>query len=160
MSELIKVENEADKKNLLEQYRILLEYLNKINDIRETSNNWWTGMNVALIGMISYFRNMEGIEVIHKKLFLWTILLLGFVLCCSWLSSISSVKKRIDTAHTLLMELETYLPAKIFTASFLEREKDKSSLTLKEGVVPALFLIGYSFFAFMIYFNPNLSLVI
>lgn len=159
MIDLIKIQDDEDRTTLLEQYKILVESINKINDVRENLNNWWTGINVALISVMAYFRSAEGLGCTQKQLFLWTIIVLGFVLCCSWLSSIFTIKKSIDIRNNMLFEFEKHLPAKIFTIAILEmgRKKNKGSLSLKEAIVPALFLTGYAFFLFMLYCYPQLS---
>ena len=159
MAELIKLQTDEDKKNMTEQYKILIESINKLNNVRESSNNWWTTINGALLGVISYFRNMQGLEDSQKQMFLWTIVIVGFVLCYTWLSSIFTIKKGIDIRNRMLMEFEKHLPAQIFTLSIREirGEISKGSLSTKEAVVPILFLAGYTLFAFMLYFYPHIS---
>ena len=158
MTELINIHNSDDKKMLLDQYRILIDSLNHINNLREKSNDFWVGINSGLIGIFSYFRNTQFLLDVHHSLFLWTVLILGFVLCYTWLSSIFIVKKRIDILNCMLIEIERYLPAKLFTVFILRtgRAQGKGSLTLKESTVPVLFLIGYIICAFILYYHPQL----
>ena len=162
MSELIEIYEIEDKKILLEQYKVLLESINKLNDIREGANNWWVTSNAALLSIISYFRTIQEIEGSQRQVFLWTIICIGFILCYSWLSSILAIKKTIDKRNKMLLEFEKYFPAKTFTFSvpYIEGEGRKNSLTLKEAIVPLLCLVGYSFFALMLYFYPHLSAVL
>lgn len=160
MTKLIQLQSDEDKKILLDQYKVVIESINKINEIREASNNWWTSINGALVGVISFFRNVEGLQGSHKQMFIWTIVILGFILCYSWLCSIFNLKKNIDIRNHMLMEFEKHLPAKPFTLSILEvgRERNKGSVSLKESMVPLLFLAGYAFFAYMLYFYPTVSI--
>jgi hypothetical protein len=53
-----------------------------------------------------------------------------------------------------IVDLEKYFPVPIFKTFFAltQRKPDKSSLTIKEMFVPTLFLIGYFFFAFLLFF--------
>lgn len=157
MSEIINIQNSEDNELLLDQYRILMDTLYKINDLREKSNDFWVGMNSGLIGIFSYFRSTQFPLDVHHSLFLWTLLIIGFVLCYTWLSSILIVKKRIDILNCMLIEIERYLPAKLFTVFILKtgRTKGKNSLTLKESIVPVLFLIGYSMCALILYSHPH-----
>lgn len=159
MSDLIRIQNEEDKKSLLEQYKTVIDSISKLNDIRESSNGWWIGINGALTGAISYFRNIQELEGPQKQAFLWTIIIIGLILCYSWLSSILTIKRDIDKRNNMLFEFEKFLPAKTFTFAILdmERDKKKNSLSLKEAIVPILFLIGYMFFAVMLYFYPGFS---
>jgi len=157
MIEPIKMEDSDDKKILLDQYKILVDTLNKTNDLREKSNDFWVSINTGLLGVFSYFRDQFLLNV-HHNLFLWTLLIIGFILCCTWLNTLIIVKKRIDMLNTMIIEMERHLPAKLFTIFILKmgRIKGKGSLTLKESIVPILFIIGYNVGAFILYFQPNL----
>ena len=157
MSSLIKIADEEDKRILVDQYKILTDSINKLNDIRESANNFWTGLNGTLIAAIAYVKDMQSIGESPKFLFLVTILFLGMILSLSWLVFLLNIKKNIDTLNDMLIEIEGYLPAKIFTFAIcvLGRKSGRGSLSLKEMVVPILFILGYIFFAGMLYFYPK-----
>ena len=158
MVDLIRIQSEEGRENLSEQYKVLVDSVDKLNDLRENSNTWWASISGALIGIISYCRNVQGMEGAHKQAFLWTIVILGFVLCYTWLSSILTIKKAIDMRNRMLVECEAHLPVKIFTRSLLEVGGPiKGSISVKEAIVPLLFLAGYAFFAYMLYFYPQVS---
>ena len=42
---------EEDRKTLMEQYNLILESINKLNDVRETASNFWITINGTLIGI-------------------------------------------------------------------------------------------------------------
>ena len=157
-TQFILVTQEEDKKVLFEQYKIVVETLNKINEIRESANNFWTGINGALIAGIAYIRDAEGIEGAHKSYFIWTVIFVGIILSCSWLSYLSTIKKSVDIRNDMLIQFEKYFPAKVFTISIsnIGRKEGAGSLSIKEMFVPALFLLGYIFFAIMSYFYPKI----
>lgn len=158
MPPLVTIKDAQEKTMLLEQYRILTESLNKTNDIRETSNNFWTGLNGAIVGVVAYVKDMQSIEGSPKQLFLWTLIIIGFFISAFWLRALAHIKKNIDTRNEMLIEMEKYLPAKIFTTALaiLGRREGKSSLSLSEMKVPALFCLGYFIFALILLFYPSL----
>lgn len=156
--QLIAINKEEDRKYLFEQYKLVVESLNKLNDIRETSNNFWTGLNGALIAGIAYLRDAEGIGGTQKLYFIWTALTLGIILSLSWLSYLSSIKRSVDIRNDMILQLEEYFPAKIFTVpiSKVGRKEGGGSLSIKEMFVPGMFLIGYIFFSLTFYFYPSI----
>lgn len=158
MSQLVVLTGEDDKKYLLEQYKTLLDSINKLNDVRETSNNFWSGINGALIGTIAYIRDTQSVKCDQKFFFLFTILILGFLLTSFWLSSLVSIKNNLDVKSTLIVELEKYFPAKIFTFTMKKvpgKSENWSVLSLKEMFVPYAFLAGYIIFAILLWITPR-----
>lgn len=158
ISRLICLKNKEDKTILLEQYRILLESIHKLNDIRETANNFWIGINGALVATIAYVRDAKGACGDQKLFFLFTIVLLGFFLTSFWLSSLISIKNNIDIKNKLTAEIEEYLPAKIFTVTMKQKTGQKenwSALALKEMFVPLTFLLEYVIFAIFLWTTPT-----
>lgn len=158
LSQFIQLEQEEDKKFLIEQYKVTIDSLNKINDIRESSNNYWTSLNGAIIAGIAYLRDAEGVSGIQKSYFVWTAITLGLILSSTWLSFLFSIKKSVDIRNEMLLQFEKYFPAKIFTISIYKmgRKNGSGSLSIKEMFVPALFLLGYIFFAITFYFYPRI----
>jgi hypothetical protein len=59
----------------------------------------------------------------------------------------------VEVRNGLLVELERYFPVKVFTRTFelSQRQEGKSSLTLKEMMVPLMFLFGYLFFGILLF---------
>ena len=156
-SSVVTLTGEEDRNALTEQYKLLLESINKLNDGRETANNFWITINGALIGIIAYIRDAESMGGDQKPFLLFTVLFFGFVLTFSWLSSLSSIKKNLEIRNDLTIELEKYLPAKIFTLLMGKtgRKENWSSMVLKEMFVPLSFLIGYVSFAALLYIFPR-----
>jgi hypothetical protein len=132
--------------------------VNKVNEIRETANNFWIGLNGALMGFVAYIRDSENMGGEQKPLFVFTILFFGFLLTLSWLSSLVSIKNSIDIKNQIIVELEKYFPAKVFTLSMenmADKKENWSSMVLKEMVVPLIFLLGYIFFAALLCIVPK-----
>jgi hypothetical protein len=154
----IQIKQAEDKKLLFDQYKVAVESLNKINDLRETSNNYWTGLNGAIVAAISYVRDAERVSGAQKSYFIWTALVVGTILSLSWLSYLASIKKSVDMRNEMLLQLEEYFPAKIFTIAIAKmgRKQGGGSLSIKEMFVPGLFIVGYIFFAIAFYFYPRI----
>jgi len=153
----VHIQNEEGRKLAFEQYKILADSLNNINIVRENSNNFWTTVNTLLISSIAYLRGLEGVSQIQHTFLIWSILILGCFLSGAWMRSLLTIKASIDVRNKLLIELEKHFPAKIFTVSlsWLQRFKDKGSLTLKEMLVPCLFLLGYMSLAIILILFPQ-----
>jgi len=156
--DLINLQNEEDRKLVLDQYKLILDSLNKINDVREASNNFWIGINIALLGAVSYIRDTRGIEDIQKHSFAFTIILTGIVVSICWVSYLVTIKKRINIRNKMATQIEKQLPVKFITIAANKKEKGMgaSSLSYKEMAVPIFFLAGYLVFAFLIYIYPTI----
>lgn len=152
-----KYKGEAAQRIMTQQYGILVESLNKINETRENSNNFWVGANGLVISVLAYLRDAANIHQNHKSLFLATLITIGMLFCLTWLSYLGTIKKSIESRSDLLIKLEKRFPIPLFTkVFFLSEEKvGRSSLTVKEMFVPCLFLVGYIFFATLLFFFPQ-----
>lgn len=151
------IKSENDQYIAFEQYKILIESINKINDTRESSNNFWIGANSLGVSVLAYLRDAQNIHQYHKSFLLVTIIIIGMIFCLSWLSYLWTIKKSVETKSELLIKLEKNFPIPIFSKVFsLSKEKaGKAALTVKEMLVPSLFLAGYLFFAVLLFFFPQ-----
>ena len=154
---LISINNESEQKIAFEQYKILFESINKINDTRENSNNFWIAANSLGVSILAYLRDARNIDQDHKSFLLMTLIIMGIIFCISWLSYLWTIKKSVETRSEILVQLEKNFPLPVFSKVFsLSQEKaGKSSLTVKEMLVPCLFLAGYLFFAVLLFFFPQ-----
>lgn len=157
VSSTIMLKTEEDKKLLVEQYKVLVDSLNKLNEVRETANNFWTSVNGALTATLAYIRDAQSMGGSQKPFLLLTVLLFGFLLTLSWISALRSIKKSSEVKNDIIVEVEQYLPAKIFTASRRKpgKEEQRGSIALKEMLVPFTFLMGYIFFAVLLCLAPG-----
>ncbi len=155
-TKFINLDSEKDKPLLLEQYRILSESLNKTNDNRESLNNFWIALNGVIFGAISYIKDMPIESPPSKNIFIWVAILFGFIMSLFWIKALSSIKKSIDIRNEMLVKIEQFLPAKIFTFSLnkLGRRKGKESLSSTEKSIPVLFCVGYALIAFLFLAYP------
>ncbi len=159
-SKMVKLNKDANQERIIDQYKIIIDSINKINEVRESSNNFWVTVNSLGISAIAYISDNKGFGGNQKPLIIWVLILLGFILCLSWLSYLRTIKHSIDHRHSLLVIMEKYLPIPIFQI-FLEesgRKANKYSLTIREMFVPISFFLGYIFFSIlMIFFDTKFS---
>lgn len=142
------------KRMAFDQYKLLIESLNKINETRENSNNFWIGVNGLGASSLAYLRDTQTITQDHKCFLLWTLLALGVFLCLSWISYLKAIKNALAIRSELLVEIEKDFPLPLFSKVFyLSQEKpQKPLLTHREMLVPYLFLGGYILFAILLFF--------
>ena len=155
---IAEIKTEQEKTLLLEQYRILTEVVGKTTQNRETLNTSWTTLNGTIVGAIAYLKDMQLDNAPPKTLFIWFALLFGFVMSVVWLQSILCIKKNIDYKNKLLMEMEGFLPAKVFTVDLTTDKKEKGnySLSSTEISIPILFCLGYIVMAIIFLVYPNI----
>ncbi|MGI4850879.1 MAG: RipA family octameric membrane protein [Janthinobacterium lividum] len=145
--------NDDDKKLAFEQYRILVETLNHLHTIRESSNFFWIPVNVGAISAISYVREMDKVATFHKQILVWLIIIIGFGMCFSWIVYLRTIQQSIEKRNELLIKLEKFFPIPLFTnLLYNQSHTGKSKLTITQILVPCLFLGGYLFFAILMLF--------
>lgn len=139
---------------IINQYKILTDSLNNTNVIRESSNNFWMAVNGVCLSAIAYVKDSQISCSEHKHLFIYTLVLIGMVLCIFWINFLIAIKKTIQARNYLVVELEKYFPIKVFTRVFslTQQKTGAASLTLREIFIPILFLVGYFSFCFVLYF--------
>jgi len=153
-STLVQFQNEDERKMAFEQYKILVESINKLHETRESSSNFWVGANGLGASALAYLRDTHTLAQSHKHFLLWTLIILGIFLCLSWLSYLKTIKTSLAVRGNILATLEKRFPIPVFSQIFsLSSEKpSKGTLTRREMIVPYLFLAGYLFFAALLFF--------
>ena len=151
---VIQFQNKDEQKMAFEQYKILVESVNKLHETRENANNFWIGANGLGASALAYLRDTHSIGHPHKHFLLWTLVVLGTFLCLSWLNYLKTIKSSIVVRGNILANLEKRFPIPVFSQVFsLSSEAGlKGTLTHREMVVPYLFLAGYLFFAVLLFF--------
>jgi hypothetical protein len=147
-----------DKQISFEQYKLLLESINTLNNIREQSNNFWIVVNSMTISAVAFVREALPLKSDYKVVIVATILSVGFLLCYTWLSYLASIKEEIFLRQEILMSLEKQFPNQIFS-SIIKKIKRRSvgseSLTYNEMFVPGIFLVGYLIFVLLLLMAPQ-----
>lgn len=159
-SGFVDLQDIKDKTLLLEQYRILSEQVNKISENRESLNNFWITLNGAIVGGISYVKDMQIDNPHPKNLFIWALVFFGFFLSIFWAQALGKIGKDIQIKNEMVMEMEKFLPAKIFTTSYQIKAKtrEKGSLSSTEKNIPLFFCLGYFIVALVLLIYPNIIL--
>lgn len=141
----------------VQQYGILVDSINKINDTRENSNNFWIGANGLAVSILAYLRDAQNIQPHYKSILLITLVIIGLLFCITWLSYLATIKKTVEIRSEMLIKLEKNLPVPVFSKVFslTEEKAGKAALTVKEMLVPSLFIGGYLFFANLMFFFPQ-----
>ena len=157
--ELLKTQPKHDNNNnvILEQYKMVVESINKINDTRESSNGFWIATNGVGISILAYIRDAHIISQKQISILLIALITLGIIFSLSWISYLSSIKKALEVRNNMLFKLEHNFSIPIFSKILCLSNEDssKSELTIKEMFVPGLFLIAYLAFAVLFFFFPQ-----
>jgi len=155
LPESIKPEKKLDL--VMEEYKLLVESINKLNDTRESSNNFWITLNGLGLSAVAYLRDAQGFPQSHKPAFLITIILFGVFFCLTWLGYLGTIKRSVGIRTKALIELEERLPTPLFSKIFLHTKQQEGSdaLTPKEMLVPILFLISYGIFTVLLFLFPH-----
>ncbi|MBN9412647.1 MAG: hypothetical protein J0H12_01800 [Candidatus Paracaedimonas acanthamoebae] len=153
----ISLNKNANQEQIIDQYKILSDSINTSNQQRESANNFWVTVNSLGISSIVYIRDIFNLNNQQKPLIIWVLVLLGFVLCCSWLSYLATIKKTIEQKRALLLVIENYLPLPIFGTLLHKAYLDeiKNSLTLREMFVPISFLAAYILLGLILIMSHN-----
>jgi len=101
--------SEGDYNVILEQYKMLVESINKLNDTREFSNNFWVEANGVGVSVLAYLRDAHNIHEPHKCFLLMTLIAMGMLFCLSWISYFATIKKSVDMRGEILVNLEKKL---------------------------------------------------
>ena len=148
---------EDQKRMVFDQYKILVDSINNSNIVRESSHNFWIAINGFALTGAAYIKDLETLPFTHKAFILWTVIGVGLVICVSWLNFLITLKRTIDIRNEVLVELEKYFPVKVFTFLFgmADFSTGKNSLTIRQMFVPLLFIVGYLFFAAILFLYPE-----
>lgn len=154
MKELISPE---DKDIAFNQYKMIFESISQLNVVRETSNQFWIVVNTATVSGLSYLRGLHGLESSQRIFLLVTLLLLGCLTCCCWFQYLWNIKSQVEIRFQILKELEVYFPIKAFIklSERADRRIGAGNLTLKQMLVPTLFVLGYLIIAILTFMFPS-----
>ncbi len=129
----------------LEQYRIYLTVFNQISDRRHKSNEFFLGLNTAIMAILGY---IETKEVPHSLLVFTLVPIIGIGICFAWYQIIRSFKMLNRAKFKVIHGMERKLPARLFETEWelLGRGKDRRkyySLSSIEKTIPVIFIVLY-----------------
>ena len=129
----------------LEQYRIYLHVFNSTSDRSQKSNEFFLGLNAAIIGILGY---VETKSLPHGNIIFTMIPLVGISISYSWYRIINSYSQLNRAKFKVIHTLEQKLPIALFETEWelLGRGKDKKkylSFSRIEKDIPTTFIILY-----------------
>ncbi len=141
-------EEHADRyiDHYLEQYRIYLHIFNASNDRRNKYNEFFLGLNTAIIGVIGYLETKGG--AIEGSAIFFFAPFVGIAICYSWYRIIESYRNINRAKFKVIHNIERKLPIALFETEWELLEKGKNSkkyypLSLIEKKIPLIFILLY-----------------
>jgi hypothetical protein len=140
-------EKHADRyiDHYLEQYRVYLHIFNSTSDHRHKSNEFFLGLNTAIMGIMGYLeiRNVPQAPVIFVL-----APLVGIAICFCWYQLIVSWSHLNRAKFKVIHALERKLPAALFETEWKLLGKSKDNRTYRpfsqiEKFIPIIFIIFY-----------------
>lgn len=128
--------NKEDKTEIiLAQWQTCVEMSNLTSQRRDTMNNIFITLNLALVATVSITWNIKSIFV----------LIAGILLCVLWLFSIRNYKLLNTEKFSVINNLEKELPTQPFNDEWEKLQKNKKYMdsTKLEKVLPIMFIVLY-----------------
>lgn len=139
---------DADTKYIdhyLEQYRIYLHVMNSTHDRNSKSNDFFLGLNTAIIAALGY---LEAKDATSNSIIFLFAPFVGIAICYCWYQIISAYRQLNRAKFNVIHEVEKKLPISLFETEWelLGKGKDKKKylvLSKIERKIPIIFIILY-----------------
>ena len=129
--------NKKELPILLEQYKLISESADKITDKRQSTNNFYLGVNSFILAVASYL----AVSRVNTVSILISIS--GLLVSVVWLKNINSFKQLNSAKFKVIHELEEYLPARVYQKEDEYLQKGYYKLTAVEKWIPVIFGVLY-----------------
>lgn len=131
----------------LEQYRIYLHIFNTTSDRRNRSNEFFLGLNTAIIGIIGYLETKTPSNN-NSVIFIFAPFV-GIAICYCWYEIIISYKRLNRAKFKVIHNVEEKLPLSLFKTEWelLGKGVDDSKyrkISSIEKNIPIIFIILYT----------------
>ena len=143
-------EDKSDKyfDHYLEQYRIYLHIFNSTNDRSSKSNDFFLGLNTAIIGVLGYLETRSSMSTNGGSTIFLFAPFVGIAICYSWYQMISSYRQLNRAKFKMIHKVEKDLPISLFETEWeiLGKGKDRTKyypLSLIERKIPIIFIALY-----------------
>ncbi len=130
----------------LEQYRMYLHIFNSTSDRRNKVNEFFLGLNTAIIGAIGFLetKNLTG----GNSIILIFAPFVGIAICYSWYQMILSYKKLNRAKFAVIHSIEEKLPLSLFKTEWelLGKGNDPHKYTKLSSIekkIPMTFIVLY-----------------
>lgn len=139
--------------HLLEQYKIYVASAEKISDRRQKTNEFFLGLNTALVALLGFVATKMSQGEIAPILVLSSIA--GVTTCYLWYRIIRSYDGLNDGKFRVIHAIEARLPLALYDTEWemLDMGEDKEiywPFTKIERWVPWIFIVIYALLAFSI----------
>lgn len=138
-------ENNIDNNEMLiEQYKVMLSTSESLIERRQKLTTTYLAIFSALLPIIS---TMLSFSQFYLYLGALIISVICIILCFSWRSTIISYGKSNRAKFAILEEIESKLPATMFSSEWLALKKITTkykSFTNRETIIPILFVVVYA----------------
>lgn len=131
----------------LEQYRMYLHIFNSTTDRRNKSNEFFLGLNTAIIGVLGYLET-KGFNNTTSVIFLFAPLV-GIAICYCWYQIIISYKMLSRAKFVVIHNIEEKLPLSLFKTEWellgkgIDFSKYRKISSIEKNI-PIVFIILYS----------------
>ena len=129
--------NKKELPILLEQYKLISESADKITDKRQSTNNFYLGVNSFILAVASYL----AVSKVNTVSILISVS--GLLVSVVWLKNINSFKQLNSAKFKVIHELEEYLPARVYQKEDEYLQKGYYKLTAVEKWIPIIFGVLY-----------------
>jgi hypothetical protein len=148
-----KVNNYTDKhtgdnyeNHYVEQYKLYLNILNAASDRRNRSNEFFLGLNTAIIGVLGYLKTKDLSDNVIIFIF---VPFVGIAICYCWYQIIISYKQLHRAKFNIIHNIEEKLPLSLFKTEWELLGKGVDYLKYRkissiEKNIPIIFIILYS----------------
>lgn len=127
--------NDKTTETLLAQWQTCVEMANSVSQRRDSMNNLFVSLNLALITAVSVIWDIRSV----------ILLFAGIALCIIWCFFIHNFKQLNVEKYFVINKLENKLPAKPFNEEWqrLTKNKKYKNGTTLEFSLPIIFIILY-----------------
>ncbi len=128
-------------KDLLDQYKLYVEMMDKISDRRIKSNYFYTALLSGVFTLLSLIIEFYvEIDILLSNIILNFTSIIGIILCITWFIHIGSYRLLNDAKFKVIHKMEEYLPYECFKKEWKKvKEKKYIKLTFMEQIVPVIF---------------------
>lgn len=122
--------------NLLAQWQTCVEMANAVSERRDTMNNLFVTLNLAIIAAISYMWDIKTVG----------LLIAGIVVCIVWMLFIRNFRELNRAKFEVINAIEQQLPVKAFCNEwqYLKKAQKYIEGTKLEKSLPISFVVLYS----------------
>ena len=134
---------EDKKDTVLEQWQTCVDMANSVSQRRDTMNNLFVTLNIAMVAAFSIVWDIKSILISCA----------GIVICIVWLVSINNYRLLNKAKFEVINEMEKKLQMQPFADEWnkLKENKNYKDSTTIEQILPLMFIILYVVGVIMIF---------